>query len=665
MLDTSRSQPLNHGVSVMRDFLESHHQFKWPQNIGKCSGNHCDISREQGRIPLKWIQKISDKANASIDTYEAGPDFRFQKTFVVKTIRDPDTRKAQRMTKNEVDNMRDLRHPHVTALLATFSYQARLSILIFPAACGDLHQFMKQLSRTFGKDRVALHADSTVTVDNDTTTSRYHVDSNVDFTSKHKEHDRQDVTSERWPLMIPTDEMPKMLRRYFVCLSQALNYLHGSGVRHKDIKPENILIDESGSVLLTDFGISRRFPKHTPHATNNEWKFTRKYASPEIMKDRHTIRDDPSDVFSLGCVFLEMATLLLGKNLDSLSDYYATIINESSKEEAYHCNLGKVYAWIDTLRDSGELKIAQQHRLSGDMDKPKNFQSNTDSHITAALKDIREMLDENPLNRPESRELWQRFQYISPIKCRDCDPRRPDVWKPSARQQKDAETGLNKRLSLQSIEEANFMSKGLSLFGDIDSTMLLGQHILNRSLGRSARGSSPSASEQSYSNRSHIRATSETELPELRLNGDVSEGAGNVRSQLSRLHTAQKPETVFQETSPDIIQAPEVTPPAKAMSRVSTDERRQNLDQVGSTRSPQLARPPATQLDLDGRTAVRQEQQSRVPNRTRAISRKGHASENDEFTPHPQTRIIVYDVFQIRAFEDVFSSLQGECRSPS
>ena len=470
-VDASSSQPLRHRDSVMRTFLESDVDFEWPAKFGECSGNHCDISLDVGNIPLIWKKKISDK-NASIDMYEADSDYRFKKPFVVKTIRETDSQKARKMTAKEVENMKDLRHPHVAALLATFTYQARLHILIFPAACCDLHEFMKRMSRGFEKDQVASHSDGTSTVDSDTTISKHLQNPNVGSANKHREHDAQEIYSEPWPLTIPVDEKNELLRTYFVCLSQALSYLHASGVRHKDIKPANILIDESGSVILTDFGISRRFPKHTPHATNNERNFTRKYASPEMMEDETTLRDDPSDVFSLGCVFLEMATLLLGKNLHNLSDHYATIVNVSSKEEAYHCNLGSVHSWIDYLRTSRGFEPVQEHWLPGNRNEVSGFNPSPDNHMTAALVDIRQMLDETPSNRPESEGLWQRFQHISATKCRDCDPRRQlDIWKPSAKQQRDAQTGLNNRRSLHAIEEKDLKSRELSVSGDNKEVM--------------------------------------------------------------------------------------------------------------------------------------------------------------------------------------------------
>ena len=102
-----------------------------------------------------------------------------------------------------------------------------------------------------------------------------------------------------------------MIKIYFVCLSQALAYIHKEGVRHKDIKPSNILVDESGSAAVTDFGISKHFAANISHDTHENRDFDPKYVSPEMYDDLP--RGDLSDVFSLGCVFLEMATLLLGK----------------------------------------------------------------------------------------------------------------------------------------------------------------------------------------------------------------------------------------------------------------------------------------------------------------------------------------------------------------
>ena len=664
-VDAHSSQSPSYNGSVMRNFLESDVAFEWPQSLGECSGNHCDISGDV--IPLKWKNIISDRPNASIDMYEAGAGFSFKGLFVVKTIRDKDSQKARKMTANEVENMKDLRHPHVTALLGTFTFQARISILIFPAACCDLHQFMKQMSRGLERDRVDSHSDGTSTVDSDTANSRHLRDLNTGSGSKHNDKNPQEIHSEPWPLTEPVDKKVEMLRSYFVCLSQALSYLHSSGVRHKDIKPENILIDASGSVILTDFGISRRFPKHTPHATNNEWKFTRKYASPEIMKDKNALRDDPSDVFSLGCVFLEMATLLLGRNLNSLADYHATIINDSSKEEAYHCNLDSVHSWIENLRTSRVVKPVQEQWLLGEIKGVPAFGPNPDDHMTAALVHIRQMLDETPSNRPASKELWQRFQHVSAINCGDCDPRREkENWKPSARQQRDAQNGLNYRLSLLAIEERSSLGVEHSVSGDVDDTMLSTRPITHRSLRGSRRVSSPTSNLQNYSGHGHIRTRPELESPMSQLNMNTRADRFEAARSLSpHMNFIQKKGHALGEPRPGTSQASVHNPPADVIHGNSTDSRRPVSDIIELTSSLQLAKSQATKHVLPDRLAARQDHHLGAPSQELDTRDAHPASEPSEHTPPPQTRIIVYDVSQTIAFETVFASLSGICISPS
>ena len=658
LVDISEAQPLKQDASVMREFLESGVEFKWPEKLGGSSGNHCDIV---GSIPLKWNRKISDKTNASIDKFEAGPDFSFQKPFVVKTIRDPDSQKARKITAKEVENMKDLRHPHVSALLATFTHQARLNILIFPAACCDLHQFMKGISKDFDEDRVTSLSDGTNTISNDTTNPRQPRDSKVGSVSKHKEKDPQEVRSEPWPLKEPIDKQFEMLRGYFVCLLQALSYLHTSGVRHKDIKPGNILIDESGSVILTDFGISRRFPKHTSHATNNEKKFTRKYASPEIMDDRNVLRDDPSDVFSLGCVFLEMATLLLGKNLDNLSDHYAIPINDTSKEEAYHRNLRKVHSWIDHLRTSSGFRPVQEHRIPGEINNDQNLHAGGDNHMATALIDIRQMLDETPSNRPVSAGLWRKFQHISAIVCRDCDPRCPDRWKPSDRQQRDSQAGLNNRRSLHAKEEFFPRSTKASVSRDLDCASFSTLTIPNQSSRRSRRESFPSASQQKHGWHGHTRTKSEPESPILQMNENIREGCRPIGSP----SPVPKTQAILVEANPITAQAIAVTSPANVVDESFIQDGRKISNDVESARPPQISKPQVTHLGLPRRRSIRQNQQGRAFNRRRVIGEDNSASELQKYTESPQMRIIVYDVLQTKAYDTAFASLEGAYILPS
>lgn len=624
----------------MRDFLQSGLEFKWPPDLGICDGNHCELNLNIEGIPLKWKKKISDK-KASIDVYEALPDFNFGKAFVVKTIRDPDSKNARKMTANEVENMRDLRHPHISALLGTFTYQARLNILIFPAACCDLQQFMDPLSEG------ASTPDSTIS------------DSQQLYSSDTS--GQQGARNHSWPLTLPMERRLKILPGYFVCLSQALRYLHEQGVRHKDIKPANILIDKSESVVLTDFGISRRFPKDKSHVTNNEWKFTRKYASPEMMKDKKTPRDDASDVFSLGCVFLEIATLLLENTLDGLSEHCSTTINESAKDESYHRNLEKVHTWIDHLRTSQGFRPVLEMWEPGDnvVYASQKVLPTLESQLTAALVDIRQMLDELPQNRPTSKGLWHQFRDISPKPCRDCDPRSREMWKPSAIQQTAADNGLSNRQSLHA-EQMDLENRQRDAIRVANSTILSAPNIPHQSSPRSQDSQGPMDD-----SRNAVELRPDSPAPELDI-GAQNNAAREPESASLKSHLQGQS---LGPASPQHIQES-----VSALSSLCMHGRELETpsEDVGTAKAVPLDQLPTQQIKAHNLSlandSISRESQPGENKRRNFVHHKTLVSVSEQDMPRPETRIIVYDVSKRNAFQtdcawlrDFLEGADGTC----
>ena len=87
----------------------------------------------------------------------------------------------------------------------------------------------------------------------------------------------------------------------------ALAHAHERGVVHRDIKPDNILLDKSGETHVIDFGVARFFDDLSVTYTG-QLVGTPLYMSPEQVTGRGTI-DPRTDVYSLGLVLYELLTL--------------------------------------------------------------------------------------------------------------------------------------------------------------------------------------------------------------------------------------------------------------------------------------------------------------------------------------------------------------------
>jgi len=221
-------------------------------------------------------------------------------------------------------------------------------------------------------------------------------------------------------------EHVRLLRIYPACLCQALKYLREVlGIKHKNIKPENILIDRHDSVIITDFGISIRYTSFAGPIGYNPTGYTVQYGAPEVIHGQEWVevgQDYNIDIFSLGCVLLEMANVIYGESFDHMYQMVGKPVPDGGSVVPYHECEELVSRWISHLLEKGGVNRTMVSR------RPPSYNQLRKSSVTAVQSFDREifytilrMMSKNPTERPSLQIVWKLLDTTT-SPCLQCHP---------------------------------------------------------------------------------------------------------------------------------------------------------------------------------------------------------------------------------------------------
>ncbi|KAF2260729.1 kinase-like protein [Lojkania enalia] len=221
---------------------------------------------------------------------------------------------------SEVEHLRKLEHSHIVRLVGTYTLRKDLSILLYPAADCNLEDFMDEASEGFGT---------------------------IYFKEGFIHHE--------------LNLKLRSLTHFFGCLSNAVNFMHQRNIKHMDIKPNNVLVrkidtsskglNEHYKIYVADFGIARAYQTAAASETDSPTSYTRTYAAPEVVLQER--RGFKADIFSLGCVFVEMLATVWSSKMNRRFELQEIRCNEEG-DMSYHANISTVTSWVHGVFKQGE-----------------------------------------------------------------------------------------------------------------------------------------------------------------------------------------------------------------------------------------------------------------------------------------------------------------------
>ncbi|KAF7945065.1 hypothetical protein EAE96_009845 [Botrytis aclada] len=261
-------------------------------------------------VPLTTIRQLGHGSLGIVDAVRFN-DRDHSDLIARKIIRLPNfsRKRLLPLIQQEVTVLRGLSHHHIVKVISTYETikaPRQFGILISPAGDEDLGHFLERVS-------------------------------DGDFPEK-------DI---------------KLLSGWQLCLASAVSYIHSQNIRHKDIKPNNIIC-KGDQVYLTDFGSAHQFSAGVTSSTEGPLVgITKMYSAPEVISDDR--RGRPADVYSLGCVFAEMATVAGGERIKDFHEYRSQPIPDELDRVTfvYHATSHMIEPWFNELGDFWMASLLQ------------------------------------------------------------------------------------------------------------------------------------------------------------------------------------------------------------------------------------------------------------------------------------------------------------------
>lgn len=217
-------------------------------------------------------------------------------------------------------------------------------------------------------------------------------------------------------------------RFFMACVISALEHIHNKGVIHRDLKPENLVFDNSGYLLLTDFGVAKYWRPENSEDTSG----TPGYMAPEVLCRRN--HSYSVDYYALGVIMYECMMgkrPYLGKSRKEIKEQVLAkqatvkstdVVGAWSADALHLCNALLQRKRVRRLGENGAVEIKchpffkgfnweelAQGRVRAPFVPPK--QDNFDRNNAARIDEFFELRDLELLKKKSVQTLFLGYEY--------------------------------------------------------------------------------------------------------------------------------------------------------------------------------------------------------------------------------------------------------------
>ena len=278
--------------------------------------------------------------------------------------------KTLEQLRQEAMFMESLSHRHIVTLIGTYTVDDNrfLNILTYPVAVCDLEQFLVDFEQIRNQ-----RFENILDISGRVCRLGFADLQPVEYLDGEKRKELLTCMAVR---------MMEMLG----CITDAMEYVHGENIKHQDLKPRNILLSP-GKAYITDFGISRVLREPIPAIENNT---AVGYAPPEVLFEDEIHHPSAVDVYSLGCIFLNVVAMPPG--------FPRTKIKEvlSSEQDSREGEVDAIASQIANMLMQFGQEEAANHTIS-------------QKHIMSLIK---WMLVNDPDERPDMRTVNSQLHML-------------------------------------------------------------------------------------------------------------------------------------------------------------------------------------------------------------------------------------------------------------